>query len=365
MSIDLSRYVRDLAVAQRQIVAICRALTQTAKLVIMDEPTTSLTNHEITRLFRIIEELKEQKISLIFVSHKLDEVLEVSERICILRDGVNVVDGATKDFDHSTITFHMTGRWIEKAVSKPPIEQHDLVFSAKNCSGNGQLRNINLELYKGEVLGITGLLGSGRTELAESIFGLHPFRSGSMQLMGKYLRVSKPSDAIRDGIGYVPEDRLTQGLYLDVEIYRNISSAIIDQNTTRFGLLAKSHLKTIVKKNVDAFRIKTDDIRNPVKSLSGGNQQRVVLAKWLATNPKLLILNCPTVGVDVGSKDEIHEMILAFSSLGIGIIVISDDLAEIMRLCNRVLVMRKGKIVNNISVDGLTEQTLKMAIADA
>lgn len=358
VAVNPDAIVDDLPIAQRQIVAICRALVQDARLIIMDEPTTALTHREVERLFSIIQDLKAKGISLIFVSHKLDEVMHVADRVMIMRNGENVIDGPITTFDPSKITYYMTGRNIEVLPFDNPISPQQPILSCKSLtSRSNHFRNISFELYKGEVLGITGLLGSGREALAEALFGLHRCASGSLTLNGKILRLNSAIEAVAEGIGYIPEDRATKGLYLKGSIAENIFSSIMFKNT-RAGFLRMNQLRKIAQSESENMSIKCESIHAPANSLSGGNQQRVVIAKWLALNPKLLILNCPTVGVDVGSKAEIHALARRFAAQGIGMIIISDDLPEILASCNRVLVMNHGEITGNYNTSEITEVEL-------
>lgn len=356
--VDSDAIVDDLPIAQRQIVAICRALVQDAKLIIMDEPTTALTSKEVDSLFKIIRDLKAKGISLIFVSHKLDEVMQVADRVMIMRNGENVIDGPIDSFDTSKITYYMTGREIEMLPFTNAIDLNKPILSCKGLTSRaGAFKNITFDLYKGEVLGITGLLGSGREALAEALFGLHRTSAGEMVLNGKTLKLSTPTDAVREGIGYIPEDRAVKGLYLRGSIAENIYSSVMQRHTTA-GFLHMKDLQQIAQKESDGMTIKCASIQAPANSLSGGNQQRVVIAKWLALNPKLLILNCPTVGVDVGSKAEIHALARKFADEGIGVIIISDDLPEILASCNRVLVMNQGEMTGDYQTAQISEKEL-------
>lgn len=359
VALNLDAEVRTLSVGEKQVVAICRALLLDAELIIMDEPTTALTSKEVQALYKIIEGLKQKGIALIFVSHKLDEVLKVAETLCILRDGKNVVDGPKEEFDKDKISYYMTGREV-KFTPFMPDHIGDVIFRAENLNLSRHYADINFELRQGEVLGITGLLGSGRTELAESIFGLRKMDSGKVYLFGEEVDLKGGDSAVNAGIGYLPEDRLTQGLFLNVEIERNISAGIIrkfSQNV--LGVMDKTGLHNEVVHQVEDLNIKLGSLQNPVSSLSGGNQQRVVLAKWLAIRPKVLMLNCPTIGVDVGSKQNIHETIKRLANSGIGIIVISDDLPEILSVCSRVIVMNKGRFTGEYAATDLTESVLQ------
>ncbi|MEG1017794.1 MAG: sugar ABC transporter ATP-binding protein, partial [Oscillospiraceae bacterium] len=355
IQLDIQQTVDKISVAQKQIVAIARALLQDAKLVIMDEPTTALTTKEIDSLFTIIEGLKKRGVALLFVSHKLDEVFEVSEFVNIMRNGKNVVDGPTKDFDKSKMTFYMTGKEISDRLYKAEIDKSNQILKVENFSRNADFKNISFELYKGEILGITGLLGSGRTELAESMFGILAHTGGEIYLNGEKLKMKNAGDAVRAGIGYVPEDRLTKGLFLNIPIFRNIAATIISRYSDKFSFMHKKKITSVVNQQAKDLSIKAATLDAPANSLSGGNQQRVVLAKWLAAEPKVLIFNCPTVGVDVGSKSEIHEIIENFAKRGIGVIVISDDLPEILTLCNRILVMNVGEITGEYMASEINE----------
>ena len=356
--VDPNEIVDDLPIAQRQIVAICRALVQDARLIIMDEPTTALTSKEVDSLFKLIRDLKAKGISLIFVSHKLDEVMQVADRVMIMRNGENIIDGPVDSFDTSRISYYMTGREIEMLPFTNEIDTARPILSCKGLtSRSNDFRNISFELYKGEVLGITGLLGSGREALAEALFGLHKMGAGDIVLNGKKLKLSNTTDAVREGIGYIPEDRAMKGLYLKGSIAENIYSSIMFRHTTA-GFLRMNELNDIAQKGSDGMTIKCAGIQAPANSLSGGNQQRVVIAKWLALDPKLLILNCPTVGVDVGSKAEIHALARKFADEGIGVIIISDDLPEIMASCNRVLVMNQGEVTGNYQISEISEAEL-------
>lgn len=360
VEVDPDALVDDLPIAQRQIVAICRALVQEARLIIMDEPTTALTSKEIEKLFNIIKGLKSRGISLIFVSHKLDEVMKVADRIMIMRNGENVIDGPVDTFDVSRISYYMTGREIEFPPFGNEIDKDMPILSCRALtSKSGAFKNISFELYKGEVLGITGLLGSGRESLAEALFGLHRCKSGEVVLNGERLELGSSVQAVAHGIGYIPEDRALKGLYLQGSIAENIYSSVLFRHTTA-NFLHMRALTEIAQRESDNMAIKCGSIFDAANSLSGGNQQRVVIAKWLALGPKLLILNCPTVGVDVGSKAEIHSLARRFAAEGIGVIVISDDLPEIIASCNRVLVMNHGEITGDYQINAITEEELNM-----
>jgi len=365
VKINLMVKVENLSVADKQLVAISRALLQNAKLIIMDEPTTALTQKEVNSLFKVIKGLQKQGISILFVSHKLDEVFEISEKITILRNGQNVIDGDTKDFDRAKFVYYMTGRQIEESCFKTENNQEKELLRIENLSLKGRFKDVSFHLHEGEILGITGLLGSGRTELAMSLFGLTPAHSGRIYINGKLMEIHTVQDAVKNKIGYVPEDRLTEGLFLEQSIGRNIVVSTLDKLLNRFKLIDKSQAEDTINSWVRNLNVVTPSPALPVKTLSGGNQQRVVIAKWLATNPRILILNGPTVGVDVGSKSDIHKIIRDLAEKGVGIIIISDDIPEVQHNCNRILIMKKGRIVGEVDPLSISEKELDLKLSEA
>jgi len=342
--LDLDARVGSLSVASKQLIAICRALMFDAKLIIMDEPTTALTRKEVNALFKIILDLKAQGIAILFVSHKLDEVFEISERFTILRSGELVATGNTSELDYKKFSFYMTGREFEDLSFAPQNVSEEPVMDVKNLRLNGYFEDISFSLRRGEILGITGLLGSGRTELALSLFGMRKADGGTVSIDGKEVALDKPARAIENGIGYVPEDRLTEGLFLSRSIGDNTIIAEIDKLSGSMGLLGGKKRRDEAERLVQKLSIATPDPDNACSTLSGGNQQRVVLAKWLATDQKVLILNGPTVGVDIGSKRDIHEILHKLAHEGLGIIIISDDIPEILTNSSQILIMRNGRI---------------------
>ena len=366
VNIPLKATVSEVSVANKQLIAIAKALRQQARLIVMDEPTTALTEREIRTLFSIVRKLQErQNIAFLFVSHKLDEVLEISENILVIRNGKIVSAGENSEYDRNRLVFDMTGHSISDRTFdvEPDIGQTPLI-QVENLNVKNILKDINLELRAGEIVGVTGLLGSGRTELALALYGMLPIESGQISVDGKPIRLRSNRDAIAHGIGYVPEDRLTEGLFLDQSIARNVVVRTIDGLKGALGLIDPKKIDGQVDKWVDALSIKTPDPELPVKTLSGGNQQRVVLAKWLASKPKVMILNGPTVGVDVGSKDELHDLMKELAADGMGLLVISDDIREILQTCNRILLMRHGRIVEAINSKDTNEDELSSKLIE-
>jgi simple sugar transport system ATP-binding protein len=360
VAIDIAARVEDLSMANKQIVAIVRALTQNARLIVMDEPTTALTKSEIDALFAIILECRSREISTLFVSHKLSEVLEISEKVTVLRDGRKVGEFTREELDTDKLIFYMTGKTILESKfdhragqceRRPLLELTDLT-RRKNYQA------VSLKLFPGEILGITGLLGSGRTELALSIFGLNPPDSGEIRVDGKQVVIRSPAHAVQLGIGFLPEDRHLQGLFLQQTIGNNIIATILHRLLNRVKLVNGRKSREVIRKRMDEFRIRAPSPETFAESLSGGNQQRVVLAKWMATHPKIFILDGPTVGIDIASKAEIHSMIRSLAQMGMGIIIISDEISEVLRNCNRVLVMSLGCIVAEVDTRAATEDEL-------
>ena len=360
--VDLDAKVGDLSVADKQLVAICRALISDARVIIMDEPTTALTRQEIERLLTIMEDQKRRGLSVLFVTHKLDEVMEVSDRITVLRNGRVVADEETHRFNVDRLTYFMTGREIAatRFRCERPSREGPLV-RVRGLALRGAFDGVSFDLQKGEILGITGVLGCGMTELALSLFGLRPSDSGVVEFSGEPVRVKSVRDAMRLGIAYVPEDRLSEGLLLPVSIARNMVLSVIDRLTSG-PLLRMLRVRECAQSWLERLRISAPSVDIPVKNLSGGNQQRVLLARWLATQPRLLILNGPTVGVDVGSKSEIHAILQELAQAGMAILLISNDIPELLSTCSRILLMRGGRIVRETS-GCVSERDLTEALA--
>ncbi len=336
--------------SRRQIVAISRALTQNARLIIMDEPTSAITKAEVDHLFSVIMRLKQKGIAILFVSHKLGEVFEIAENVTIIRDGHKIGVYPAEELDNDKLTYLMTGLKIESTAyvrdQQKPV--NDKLLEIRNLSRQGYYESINFCVHRGDILGITGLIGSGRTELALSLFGLNKPDSGEIILNGKPVSINSTEKAMKLGIGYLPEDRLLQGLYVEKSIGANIVVTVVEKLLNRFRLISGEKRKSVESRWIDDLKIKTLSAAMPVSSLSGGNQQRVVLAKWLATNLNLFILDGPTIGIDIASKNNIHEIIREFAREGVGVIMISDEIQEVCQHCNRILVMREGRIAVEI-----------------
>jgi len=365
-SIDPNALVEELSVADKQIVAICRALTAGAKLIIMDEPTTALTKNEVDNLFSIINDLKKRDISVIFISHKLSEVFKISEKVTVIRDGKKVGDFASSELDNEKLIFYMTGKKIINTQFECNLSETETVplLEVKNLTKKRNFIDVNFKLYAGEILGITGLLGSGRSEVAQAIFGLNDPDSGQIIMSGKPVNIKSAWQAIDLGICYLPEDRLGKGLFIDKEIGENLEVTILKDFISKAGLIQRRRIRKKISELSKELNIKTPSLDLNVSSLSGGNQQKVVVAKWVAANPKIFILDGPTVGIDVGSKSDIHQIIRGLAAKGIGIIIISDEIPEILQNTNRILIMRKGRIAKELQTNCTNEEELDKIVSE-
>ncbi len=364
LKIDLGADVENLSVADRQLVAICRALVGDAKVLIMDEPTTALTHTEVDRLFTIVRRLQDRGVAIMFVSHKLDEVLQIAQRLTILRNGELIESGPSSDYSRHSIAKAMTGRDVsEERLVEPLDPDAPLLLDVRNLTRFGDFQNIDLQLRAGEILGITGLLGSGRSEIAEAVFGIRPAQSGEVIVAGRAHKIGSIRDAVKAGIGYVPEDRLTQGLFLDVSIADNMVASSLDSYRTKFRLLDRKRIRESIADLFKRLRIQAPNVTAVVRSLSGGNAQRVVLAKWLDRKPSILVLNGPTVGVDIGSKEEILAILREQAAGGMGIIVISDDIPELVSSCHRILIVHEGRIVSELVGDDIHAGEIQKRLA--
>jgi simple sugar transport system ATP-binding protein len=360
VSIPPDARVEELSMADQQLVAICRALTGEVKLLIMDEPTTALTRKEIDALFKVVMDLKAKGIATLFISHKLNEVMQIAQRVTVLRDGVLIGTYPSGELDDKKLEYLMTG---ERSVYEPyhfnPDQSGTPILRTKALSKLGNFADIDLEIYPGEIVGITGLLGSGRSELAHSIFGLNPADEGSIAIDGKEVIIDSVEKAKKLKIAYVPEDRLHQGLVMDQSVGKNLVATIIDRLTGKGGLIEKKRVDSEVKRWVDELSIKIPSADSPAKTLSGGNQQRIVLGKWIATEPKLFILDNPTVGIDVSAKCSIHKAIKKLAEEGMGVVIISDEIAEVLYNCSRILVMHKGRLIGEFDSEKATEEEIQ------
>lgn len=362
INIDPARKVAELSIANRQLVAICRAMASEAKLVIMDEPTASLTRREVKALIRLVADLKRKGISVMFVSHRLEEVMEIAEEVTVLRDGVNLGTFSADQMNERRLGTLMTGREFNYPVPQPRSASAKTVLSVRHLSRPGHYEDVSFDLREGEIVGLTGLLGSGRTELALSLFGMNPPDSGEAWICGKRMSLRSNQAAIADGIAYVPEDRLTFGLALARSISSNILATVLDKFSGGMVYLSPSKLANEARHWITQLTIKTPNPNNPVGTLSGGNQQRVVLAKWMATKPRVLILDSPTVGVDINAKHGIYEVIRNLAAAGVAVLMISDEVSEVFFHTHRVLAMKQGRIIRDLLSHATSEAELSEVV---
>jgi ABC-type sugar transport system ATPase subunit len=340
--------VSTLSVAQQQMVEITRALSFQAEVLIMDEPTATLTDKEIDKLFTIIEDLKQKNVSIVYISHRMDEIFRISDRCTVFRDGTWVENMPISKTNPEHLVQLMVGRELKDLFQRPEIStvQHQgktPLLEVKGLSDHKIVKNVDLKVYAGEVLGIAGLVGAGRTELVRAIFGTSEITSGEILMNGSKITVESPIDAIANGIALVPESRKEQGLFLEMSVKENILMAVLAQYR-KSGVIQWNEIEQGAKNYIQKLGIKVSSPDQKVVNLSGGNQQKVVLARWLSTSPKVLLLDEPTRGVDVGAKTEIHKIIHELAGSGLGVVVISSELPEILAISDRVLVMHEGKI---------------------
>lgn len=362
VDIPLDVQIKELSVANRQLIAICRALALDAKLLFMDEPTTALTKNEVDNLLNIVLELKKRNIAVVFISHKLDEVMRIADSITVIRDGQKIGDYRVDEVDPKKLAYYMTGREVDYQKYDREILDNQTTLEVKNLCKKDNYNNINFSLRKGDILGITGLLGSGRTELALSIFGLNKPDKGDIIIDDKKVEINCPEDAINLGIGLVPEERGVQGLFLKKNLTENIAAAILKKLTILFGNIDLNASKRLAKEAINKFGIKAYSEDTIINTLSGGNQQKALIARWSASSPKIFILDTPTVGIDIGSKAEIYEYIQHFAANGTSVIIISDEVEEIVSNCNRVIVMFNGEIVKEYSEEEMKAENIKHQI---
>lgn len=357
-TLDVTRDVSELSVSLKQIVAIVKALAIRSKVIIMDEPSAVLTGKELQKLFQIINNLKSKNISIIYISHRLEEIFEIADRVTVLRDGKKIITKNISDVNKSSLIEFMVGRTIEKQFgSKNYMPNEELLLSVHGLSCGSLLKNISFTLKKGEILGFSGLVGAGRTELAKTIIGEIRKDEGVVEFEGKDVNIKSPRMARDLGIGYIPEDRKLEGLVTIRSVRENLILTAL-KNLTRYGVLNKKKVTDVVSKYRDSLQIKCNDYEQDVRFLSGGNQQKIVLAKWLAANCKVLILDEPTRGIDIGAKSEIYRLVLDLAKNGLSIILISSELPEILNLADRIYVMSEGEITKEFSADEASQEII-------
>jgi len=355
--------VRDLTMPQQQLVEIARAVGTNARVLIMDEPTASLSDREVEHLFRIIDQLRGSDVGIIYISHRMEEISQVADRVTVLRDGQLVGTKPVEEVTRADLIRMMVGRDLDAVFPKAHVEIGQTVLDVRNLAcREGGVHDINLTVRAGEILGLAGLVGAGRTELARTLFGLTPADGGDILLRGQPVDIDSPGRAVELGIAYVPEDRRRHGVILEMPVAANATLAVL-RRIAKFGFLNFSREREIAASFVDRFSIKTASLASPAGTLSGGNQQKVALARWLATEPAVIILDEPTQGVDVGAKAEIHRLMGELASRGLAILMISSELPEILGMSDRIAVMHGGTIVATLDRSQATqERVLELAL---
>lgn len=354
-AVDVHTEVSRLSVAQQQMVEIAKATSRNSRIIAMDEPSATLTEHELANLFQLIRTLKAAGVGIIYISHRLEEIFGVCDRVTVLRDGRYVATKPVAETNREEIIRMMVGRELGENIPKRPAPIGEPLLAVRGLTRKGVFEDISFTVHAGEIVGIGGLVGAGRTEVARAIFGADPVDSGTMTLQGEPYRPHSPRDAIRRGIGLVPEDRKTLGLILGMAVRENTTLANLDL-LTLLGFVNRNREREVAERYVGDLRIRTPTIEQEVRNLSGGNQQKVVLAKWLFTQSKVLIFDEPTRGIDVGSKVEIYELMNELAARGAGMIMITSELPELLGMSDRILVMHEGRLAGELSREEATQE---------
>lgn len=357
ISINPRAKMKSLRVADQQMVEIAKAMSMNARIVIMDEPTSAITDHEVDSLFEMIENMKKRGTGIIYISHKMDEIFRVADEISVLRDGTNVNTWNVKDVDNDTLILSMVGRELKAQFPKVDVPIGETVLEVKELTRTDEYENISFELHKGEILGFVGLVGSGRTELMHSIFGMSRPDSGSILLNGKEVRFKHPREAIANGMAYVTEDRKGEGLVLPMSVHHNTTLSSI-LKFIKSGLIQRRKEGVAVDEQIKSLGVKVSSPLQPVKSLSGGNQQKVVLAKWMITEPNIIIFDEPTRGIDVGAKAEIYKIMCEYVAQGNAIIMVSSEMPEAMGMCDRIIVLSNHKTSGEIERSEFSQESI-------
>ena len=364
VQLDLKQKARNLSIAQQQMVEIARALSINARILIMDEPTSSLTLNEVAELFNMVRRLREGGTAIVFISHRLEELFEIADRVTVLRDGSYIATRPLADVTRDDLIRLMVGRTISNLFPKQEVEAGEVVLKVENLTQEGVFEDISFELRRGEILGMAGLIGAGRTDVARAIFGVAPPTGGVIEIEGKAVEITSPQQAIDLGLALVPEDRQLHGLIPPMNITSNISLAVLDSYARR-GWLRKKQEQEASFAAARQMEVRANNIWQKARELSGGNQQKVVLAKWLLTKPRILILDEPTRGIDVGTKAAIHALMSQLASEGIAILMISSELPEVLGMSDRIIVMREGKITGQFSRSEATQEKIMSAATQA
>jgi inositol transport system ATP-binding protein len=344
ISIDPEIEVRDLSVANRQMVEIAKAVSYESDVLIMDEPTSALTEKEVTHLFEIIRGLKSQGKRIVYITHKMNELFEIADEVSVFRDGRYIGTHAAANVTRDDIIRMMVGREITQMFPKEVVPIGDVRLSVRNLSLKGIFHDVSFDLRSGEILGVAGLVGSGRSNVAETIFGVTPATSGEIWINGQKTVIDRPGTAMRHGMAFLTEDRKETGCFLILDVLENMQIAILNQGFVKAGFVAEAEIARNCNQMKEALRVKTPDMHERVENLSGGNQQKVLIGRWLLTHPKILILDEPTRGIDVGAKAEIHKLITRLAGDGVAVMMISSEMPEVLGMSDRIMVMHEGRV---------------------
>ena len=360
MGVDInpSAVMSELSVGQQQMIEICKALMVDAKVIIMDEPTAALTQSETDALFKVIHSLRKKGVSMVYISHRMEEIFELCDRITVLRDGSYIGTEEIKDIDMNDIVKMMIGREIGERFPARDVKLGAEVLKVEKLTSPGVFHDVSFSVRAGEVLGVSGLMGAGRTEIMQAIFGNLPLESGKIYIEGKETVIKNPEAAMKAGIGFITEDRKTEGLMLEKSIEENISLANLGKVSGKNHVISNSSEDALVKKGIEEFHIRCFGPSHECGNLSGGNQQKVVLAKWIYTDPKILILDEPTRGVDIGAKKEIYSVINEMAAKGVAIIMVSSELPEVLGMSDRIMVVREGEVRGIISKEEANQENV-------
>jgi ABC-type sugar transport system ATPase subunit len=360
LDVDARAEVQGLSIAQQQMVEVAKALSLNADLIAMDEPTSALTERETEVLFDVMQSLKAQGVSLIFISHRLEEVFQIADRVTVLRDGQFIGTNPVAELNEDQVVRMMVGRDLGNMYPKAETQRQEVVLEAINLRDGRELHGVNLKLHRGEILGVAGLVGAGRTALAETLFGIRPAVGGEVRLEGRPVKINSPGEAIRLGMGFVPEDRKLQGLFMNMAVRENIVLSTMDQ-VAGWGFMNFAKADRLAAEFVKKLDIRTPSLRQRVRNLSGGNQQKVIIARWLTLRPRVLILDEPTRGIDVGAKAEIHALMSQLAQDGVGVLMISSELPEVLGVSDRILVMHEGRAAGEFTRDQATQDDIMRA----
>ncbi|RDJ09778.1 sugar ABC transporter ATP-binding protein [Rhizobium grahamii] len=355
IDIDPEIQVRDLSVANRQMVEIAKAVSYNSDVLIMDEPTSALTEREVEHLFRIIRDLRAQGIGIVYITHKMNELFEIADEFSVFRDGRYIGTHASTDVTRDDIIRMMVGREITQMFPKEEVPIGDVVLSVKNLSLNNVFHDVSFDVRSGEILGVAGLVGSGRSNVAETLFGVTPATSGTIELFGKKTDIGSPTVAIQNRMAFLTEDRKETGCLLILSVLENMQIAVLQDKFVKGGFVQEGSIEATCEDMAKKLRVKTPNLDERVENLSGGNQQKVLIGRWLLTNPKILILDEPTRGIDVGAKAEIHRLVSEMARNGVAVIMISSEMPEVLGMSDRIMVMHEGRVTGFLNRDEATQ----------